>query len=160
MHLQHKAPAAPLDNDRIALVVHNPQQVELLCQGALGIQLGIGRPAALVVSRFTVLGLGCCGHHLAVPVEPGQAEVQCGLGCKARHSSTSSWPCSVSSCCRKLGPASRSAVAFDRVIGIRLTPSRICQFIGLQPWPWGWALSCTTRLWRCIAICSALSRRR
>jgi hypothetical protein len=31
------------------------------------------------VSRFTVLGLGC-GHYLAVAVEPGQAELQGGLG--------------------------------------------------------------------------------
>lgn len=79
LHLQYKVPAAPVDEGRIALVVHHPQQVELLGQATFGIQLGIGRPAAAVVAGFAVLGLGC-GHHLAVAIEPGQAEIESGLG--------------------------------------------------------------------------------
>jgi len=72
-------PVAPVEEGRITLVVHHPQQVELLSQGALGIQQGIGRPAAGEVAGLTVLGLGC-GNHLAVAIKPGQTELQDGLG--------------------------------------------------------------------------------
>ena len=79
MHLKAVALSAPMEEGRIALVVHHPQKVELFCKGSVGIQLGVGRPAATVVAGLAVLGPGC-GHHLAVAIEPSQAELQGGLG--------------------------------------------------------------------------------
>ena len=78
-YLKLVAPPKPVEEGRIALVIHNPKQVELLGQGSLGIQLGIGRPAAAEVAGLTVLGLSC-GSNLEVPVKPSQAELQGCLG--------------------------------------------------------------------------------
>ena len=72
LKIQDVAPAAPMEESWITLVVNHPQHIELLRQRQLWVQLGISRTASSVVAGFTVLRLGCI-HHLLVAIKPSQA---------------------------------------------------------------------------------------
>jgi len=52
------APPPPFKGGWVAIVINISQQVKLLDQGALGIKAGISRPAATIMTGFTVLGAG------------------------------------------------------------------------------------------------------
>ena len=79
MHLQDEAPPTPLKESWVGLIVHDPQEIKLFCQGALGIQLGICRSATAVVTNLALLRLGC-GNHLVVAIQPSQAKLERCLG--------------------------------------------------------------------------------
>ena len=57
-NLQDVAPAEPVEESRVAIVINHPQQFKLLGQGALGIEAGISRPAAAVMASLSCLGMG------------------------------------------------------------------------------------------------------
>jgi len=73
------APAAPVEEGWITLIVHDSQHVELLGQAALGIQLGISRTAPLVMAGLALLKPGLT-NHLGIPIQPLEAEADSGSG--------------------------------------------------------------------------------